>query len=481
MLFSRSLATDERITPMKQKPERAYTEDTIAAISTPPGEGAIAIVRLSGRQAIPIADKLFRGKHRLVDVSSHTLHHGRMIDPQTGQEADEVLVAVMRAPATYTAEDVVEINCHGGALLAGRLLQLSTRHGARLAAPGEFTRRAFLNGRIDLLQAEAVADVIRSKAEMSLKVAHNQLRGGLSARLEKIRHNLLESLAQVEAGLDFSDQDLPDDMTEGARRPLVAAGEEVSRLLQWAGFGRHLREGFSVVLVGRPNVGKSSLFNALLQMDRAIVTPVPGTTRDIISEEISLGGLPVKMVDTAGLHAVEGLVEKEGVRRTREQMATADLLIIVLDGSEAMRPEDESILRETHSSRSLVIINKIDLPSALGRGWPDEEVLSRRILRASAARGDGMAGVSEAIVKALHNGHGPDAAEPVVTALRHQEALCKAEDRIRKAMEGFSNGTGEELVAADLRAALQAVGEITGQTCDEEVLDRIFSRFCVGK
>jgi tRNA modification GTPase len=477
------------------------TDETIAAVSTPPGEGAIAIVRISGAQAIPIADGLFRGKQKLPGMVSRTLHHGRLVDPRDDEVVDEVMVAVMRAPDTFTGEDIVEINCHGGLLLTRRILELVVRGGARLAEPGEFTRRAFLNGRLDLLQAEAVADVIRSRADRSLKMAQQQLGGGLSDKINGLKEALVTALSLVEAELDFSDreffeQDLCDqERTDrhpvGGYRP-AGAGEQIlaamdaarkglSGLLSGARFGRQLRDGFGVVLVGRPNVGKSSLFNALLQEDRAIVMPAPGTTRDTISEQASLNGLPVRLVDTAGLHAADGQVEKEGVRRTRQQMESADLLVIVLDASERAQPEDRRILEETDHSKGLVVVNKIDLPERLNREGLEGLISQRRTVRTSAVRGDGIEEVGRAIGRELFNGQGPDLSEPLVTSLRHQEALERSADMIQKARQRLTSGGHQELVAEELRGAIGSLEEIIGGRYSEEVLDRIFSQFCIGK
>jgi len=464
-----------------KKPEPDRSGDTIAAISTPPGEGALAIVRMTGCQAIPMADGIFQGKRALREAASHTVHHGLIIDPRGGRAIDDVLLSVMRAPGTYTGEDMIEISCHGSLLLTAKVLQLLLRQGARLAAPGEFTRRAYLNGRMDLLQAEAVAEVIRSKTDAGLEAAQRQLRGGCSDRLKNIRQDLIESLALVEAGLDFSDQELPEDLAGRAGEPLLRSREVLSKLLQGAQLGRQLREGFTVALVGRPNVGKSSLFNALLGSDRAIVAPAPGTTRDTVSEQISLKNLPVRLVDTAGLHAAAEQLGQEGVRRTRQQMDTADLLIVILDGSEPLQPQDMEILEETKGQKGLVLINKIDLPRMLAGRDVDRTAGSRTRIEASAKRGDGIDAAAEVIGAALRNGHGNGAESPLVATLRHQEILRRALEAIQRACREMSSGAGEELVAEDIRGALSAMAEMTGPAGGQEVLDRIFDTFCVGK
>jgi tRNA modification GTPase len=465
----------------KSQPHLPGGEETIAAVSTPSGEGAIAIVRCSGYQAISLADGIFRGKQRLSKAASHTLHHGRIVDPRGNRFIDDVLAAVMRSPGTYTGEDMVEISCHGGVLVTARILQLLLRQGARLAAPGEFTRRAYLNGRMDLLQAEAVAEVIRSKTDLGLEIAQRQLSGGCSRRLESVRDDLIEALALIEAGLDFSDQELPEDVAERARRPLDRSREALSELLRGAAFGRQLQEGFSVVLVGRPNVGKSSLFNALLGSDRVIVDAAPGTTRDSVSEQVTLKDLPVRLVDTAGLRAADGPVEREGVQRTRRQMEAADLLIVILDGSEPLRTEDVEILEQTEERESLVVINKVDLPRVMATGPEGELNVSRPVIETSATRGDGIDTAIERIARALSNGNGAGAEAPLVATLRHRQILEQALEAVQGALRGVRDEVGEELIAEDIRSALEALAGMTGRTSDQEVLDRIFNNFCVGK
>ncbi len=455
--------------------------DTIAAISTPVGEGAIAIVRTSGPRSIVMADRLFRGKNKLSAVHSHTVHHGQVVDPETGQVVDDVLVSLMKGPATYTGEDLVEINCHGGQLVTQKILQLVIRSGARLASPGEFTRRAFLNGRLDLAQAEAVVDLIRSKADVSLKVAMRQLSGGLSKDIAEIRRNLIDALALVETEIDFTDQELGIEAGDQAIVAMGGAEKIICRLLSGASIGEKLREGYTVVIVGRPNVGKSSLFNAMLQTNRAIVTEIPGTTRDTISESIELEGIPLRLVDTAGLHAGQGLVEREGVRRTRQQMSSADLLLVLLDGSESIRREDRRILKETESQRVFIVVNKIDLERVLDLKDLEKMLPSGRVFYTSAKQGDGLGDVAKAIKKELFNGHEPDVSEALVSNVRHRDALQGALENTCRARRQITASNKEELAAVDLREALSALGEITGETCNEEILDNIFSQFCVGK
>jgi tRNA modification GTPase len=458
-----------------------HPEDTIAAISTPRGEGAIAIVRLSGPGAIGIADKVFRGKVSLEQAQSHVMLHGKIRDSREENALDEVLVSPMRAPATYTGEDMVEINCHGGVLITQKVLDLVLENGARLATPGEFTRRAFLNGRLDLTQAEAVADVISSTAESSLKMAQRLLSGELSEEINEIRKCLVGGLALVEADLDFGDQELDLNGEEEIRSLLEEAQKKTERLLDGASLGQHLRDGFNIVIVGRANVGKSSLFNALLQHSRAIVTPVPGTTRDVISEPMGLDGLPLRLVDTAGLHPSEGIVEKEGIRRTRKEMSQADLLLLILDGSEQMGERDRQILDETKDKRGLVVINKIDLPQEMVARELDELSGGRKHIRASAKEGIGIDEVAKGISETLISGNGCNGTPPLVSRARHREALQRTRGGCRRALQRLNKGSGGEIIAAELREGLSALDEITGQTFNHEILDQIFSRFCVGK
>ncbi|MFC1683000.1 tRNA uridine-5-carboxymethylaminomethyl(34) synthesis GTPase MnmE [Candidatus Zixiibacteriota bacterium] len=456
-------------------------ENTIAAISTPRGEGAIAIVRISGSGAIAVADGVFQGKMKLEQAQSHTLLHGTIGTARGDQGLDEVLVSLMRAPATYTGEDMVEINCHGGVLITRKVLELVLDHGARLATPGEFTRRAFLNGRLDLAQAEAVADVISSRAESSLKMAQRLLSGVLSKEIGEIRQGLVEALSLVEADLDFSDQEFDLNVLQEAGPLLEEAESRIEQLLDGASLGQHLRDGFNVVIVGRPNVGKSSLFNSLLRCSRAIVTHVPGTTRDVISEPIGLDGLPLRLVDTAGLHASEGLVEKEGIRRTRKEMSQADLLLFVMDGSELILEEDRQILEETGDQAGLVVINKIDLPQKSSEQELEALLGGRRQIRASAKEGVGIDEVTKAISEALLNGNSLNGASPLVSRVRHSEALQRAGRKTKEALQQLNKGSGGEIIAIELREGLGALDEITGQTFRQEILDRIFSQFCVGK
>lgn len=457
--------------------------DTIAAISTPPGEGGISIVRLSGPEAIGIAESIFRPARktkRLSRIRSHTLTYGHILDPHSGQLIDEVLVSVMHAPRTYTREDVVEINCHGGALVAQKILDLLLQQGARLAEPGEFTKRAFLNGRIDLSQAEAVIDLIRAKTDLSLKAATSQLSGELSERIERLRNSIAQVLAEVEASIDFPEEDLDFMPPEEIETRLCDAAEEIKRLIETAQEGRILREGVRTVIAGKPNVGKSSLLNRLLREDRVIVTDIPGTTRDSIEEYLNLGGIPFRIVDTAGIRLTDDPIELEGVKRSRRQIELADLVLAMFDSSQTLSDEDYELLRMISDKTALIVLNKIDLPPKI---TPEEfkPLSDKRVVRISALKEIGIDDLKTEIVKLVTGGKVMLADSPIVVNLRHKDALRRAFESLSYAIDSIRQGEPPELIAVDLRGALNCLGEIIGAVTNEEILDRIFSQFCIGK
>jgi tRNA modification GTPase len=454
-------------------------EDTIAAIATPLGEGGLAVIRLSGPHALDVADRCFaaagRRSLRPSAAPSHTLHLGRI--EHEGRPVDEVLLAVMRAPRTYTREDVVEISCHGGLLPAKLVLSAVLANGARLAEPGEFTRRAFLNGRLDLAQAEAVADIIHSRTELALAAAEEQLAGKLSQRIRHLREDLLGVLAHVEAQLDFPEDDLAPDTSARLLTRLREGQTFIATLLRTAPEGQILRRGVRAAIVGRPNVGKSSLLNQLLGHERAIVSPEPGTTRDTIEETANVRGLPVVFVDTAGLREADDRVEQEGVRRTHTAVRQAELVLHVLDASEPLQPEDERQLESWAGRKRLVVLNKSDRPARLG---PLPAAVPRG-LPVSCLTGAGIEGLKDAIQHAVWAGElRADMVEVMINA-RHQEALRRAREALAAAGASLATGATLELVALDLRSAVNAVGEVTGQTTTEDLLDRIFGEFCIGK
>jgi tRNA modification GTPase len=454
-------------------------DDTIVALATPLGEGGLAVVRMSGRQSLLVADRCFvpagRTAPRPSDAPSHTIHYGRMV--RRGVVLDEVLLSVMRAPRTFTREDVVEVSCHGGLLPARLVLDTLLESGARLATPGEFTRRAFLNGRIDLAQAEAVVDVIHARTELALAAANEQLAGHLSARINQLRDDLMKVLAHVEAHLDFPDEDIAPDTQGQLLARMRAAARFLEELLRTAAEGRILRRGIRAVIAGRPNAGKSSLLNRLLGQDRAIVSPHPGTTRDTIEETANIRGIPVVFIDTAGLRDVEDAVEAEGVRRSRASLAQAELILHVLDATLPLTGIDRRHLEETADRRRIVIRNKIDLPVCLS--LPED--LGCPVVDVSCLSGQGLETLKDAIEKLVWSGEvRPDAAHVAINA-RHQDALRRAAEATTRAHDALEANESLDLVALDLRIATNAVGEVVGRTATEDLLDVIFSEFCIGK
>jgi tRNA modification GTPase len=448
--------------------------DTIAAISTPLGEGGIGIVRISGESALEIADRVFRGRTKLSSAQTHTVNHGKIIDPRTKDEVDEVLAVVMRKPQTYTREDMVEIDTHGGTAALSRVLEVVLHSGARHAEPGEFTRRAFLSGRIDLAQAEAVLDVVAAKTDKALSVAISQLDGKLSGQVNDIKEHVVDLLTLLEASIDF-----PEDVDEPSKsemgRSLSHLSQEIDELLKAGESGKLIREGATIPIVGRTNVGKSSLFNALLSEERAIVTPHHGTTRDTVEAWVNVNGIPAKLVDTAGLRKISHPVEREGVKRTRKAIDEATLTLFVVDQSEGMQKEDEKILRSLGKKKIIGLLNKCDLVRDDGKELQSHE-FDFPTLSISALRGDNMDSVFPAISELVST----DNSVPVVSKARHIDALRRAGEAVTRAQNGLKELTSE-LIAYELKEAISALGEITGEVTTEAVLDRIFSEFCLGK
>ncbi len=459
----------------------AAANDTIAAVSTPLGEGGIGIVRLSGPRAVEIAGAVFRARsgESASSLPSRRARLGHIVD---GDEVlDEVLLTVMRAPATYTREDVVEISGHGGAVALQAVLELVLRCGARLAEPGEFTRRAFLSGRIDLAQAEAVVDLVRGRTEEAARAALRQLGGELSAEVERIHEDLFDLLVRVEADIDFPEEDLdalPAVELE-ARATAVRAG--IDRLLSTSRRGMMLRDGIKAVIVGRPNVGKSSLMNGLLRRDRVIVTPVPGTTRDAVSETVNIQGIPVVLYDTAGIRDPRDEVEEQGVRLSRRHLEEADLVLLVLDRSEPLDGEDRAIASLSAERAVVVALNKSDLHARLTADDASFLAPGAPFVDVSATEGTGIERLEGAIVQAVQGKRLDGTEGAVVTRARHRDALVRAGEALERAMKAAREGLAPEFVSVDLREALDALGEITGRTAPEEILDRIFSDFCIGK
>lgn len=451
--------------------------DTIAAIATPIGEGGLAVIRLSGAEALPIADRCFvpvgKTSCKPTSAPSHTIQYGRIV--RHGQTIDEVLVAVMRAPRTFTREDVVEITCHGGLLPAKLVLDTVLENGARLAEPGEFTKRAFLNGRIDLAQAEAVADLIHARTELALNAANEQLAGKLSQRINQLRDEMMIVLAHVEAHIDFPDEDISPNTRDQLMQRLESSIRFMDELLRSAGEGQILRRGIRAAIIGRPNAGKSSLLNQLLGHDRAIVSPIAGTTRDTIEETANIRGIPVVFVDTAGLREATDEIEIEGIRRSRSSVQKAELILHVFDASEPLHPTDELYLKEFAGKKRVLIRNKTELSCQLS--LPENET----VVDISCATGAGLEQLKDTIKEAVWSGEIKAEMLQVMINSRHADALNRGRAATQRTLDALRADETLELVAMDLRIAVNAIGEIVGKTSTEDLLDSIFSQFCLGK
>ncbi|MER2108802.1 MAG: tRNA uridine-5-carboxymethylaminomethyl(34) synthesis GTPase MnmE [Solibacillus sp.] len=458
--------------------------DTIAAISTPMGEGAIAIVRLSGDDAVAIADKIFKspsGK-KLTEVNTHTIHYGHLIDPTTNEVVEEVMLSLMRGPKTFTREDVVEINCHGGIVSVNRVLQLVLRSGAVLAEPGEFTKRAFLNGRIDLSQAEAVMDLIRAKTDRAMNVALGQMDGKLSRLIQSLRQALLETLAQVEVNIDYPEYDDVEEMTVPVLLEKCSwVRDEIDKLLQTSSQGKILREGLSTVILGRPNVGKSSLLNSLVQENKAIVTDIAGTTRDIIEEYVNVRGVPLRLVDTAGIRDTEDIVERIGVERSREALKDADLILLVLNSNEVLSPEDERLFETIQAMDYIVVVNKTDLEQNIDLDRVRTLAGSHRIVTTSMATEEGVVELEEAIAALFFEGQVESGDLTYVSNARHIALLHQAKTTVQDALDAAEMGVPVDMVQIDVTRTWEILGEIIGDTMQESLINQLFSQFCLGK
>jgi len=459
-------------------------DDTIAAIATPLGEGGLAVLRISGPEALLIGDRCFkpagRSAPRLSNAPTHTVHFGHILNK--GKRVDEALVTVMLAPRTFTREHVIEIACHGGVLPAKMVLETVLQNGARLATPGEFTRRAFLNGRIDLAQAEAVADLIHSRTELALRAASEQLAGKLSHHINKLRDQLMQTLAHIEAHIDFPDEDIAPDTRAQLIARLQSVADAIERFLRHASEGQILRRGIRVAIAGRPNAGKSSLLNQLLGRDRAIVSVIPGTTRDTIEETANIRGLPIIFIDTAGLREARDEIEIEGIRRSRESFQNAEFILHVLDSSEPLTQADRMYLEEFSAKKRILVLNKTDLPEQFHFGRAKVEAMSHAaMVRVSCLTGDGLEDLKDAIKELAWSGEIRAEMLEVMINARHQEALERSHEAVLRTLEALGTGISVELAALDLRLAVNAIGEIVGQTTNEDLLDMIFSQFCIGK
>ena len=453
-------------------------DDTISAISTAQGPGGIGIVRISGPEALSIVSKIFVGKkkEKTTEFKSYTMHYGKISD--NGKIIDEVILSVMRKPKSYTCQDVVEINCHGGLVALRNVLDLTIANGARLASPGEFTRRAFLNGRIDLAQAEAVIDVIRAKTDSALKVSLGQLSGGLSKEIGKIRQKLLNILVPLEANIDFPEENLQQD-TAGITQGITSIAKELTKLLDNASAGRILREGIAVVICGKPNVGKSSLLNALLKKERSIVTSVAGTTRDTVEEMIDIKGIPVRIVDTAGILSARDLIEKKAVKRSREYIKLADLVIILFDASSKLEDGDRKLIQEVKNRNVIAVINKIDLKSRIEETQITEAF--HKVVRICAKTARNIDCLEDALWEFVFKGKLHEPESLIVSNLRHIQALKNAKKLIAQAKEDIAEKLPQELIAQNLKDACTYLDKILGKNFSEDLLDRIFTDFCIGK
>ena len=448
--------------------------DTITSISTPMGEGAIGIVRLSGPQAIEIGDILYKGKKKLSEVETHTINYGHIIDPETNETVEEVMVSVLRAPKTFTREDIIEINCHGGILTINRILELTMTYGARMAEPGEYTKRAFLNGRIDLSQAEAVMDFIRSKTDRASKVAMNQIEGRLSDLIKKQRQSILEILAQVEVNIDYPEyDDVEDATTDFLLEQSKRIKEEINQLLETGAQGKIMREGLSTVIVGRPNVGKSSMLNNLIQDNKAIVTEVAGTTRDVLEEYVNVRGVPLRLVDTAGIRDTEDIVEKIGVERSRKALSEADLILFVLNNNEPLTEDDQTLFEVIKNEDVIVIINKTDLEQRLDVSELREMIGDMPLIQTSMLKQEGIDELEIQIKDLFFGGEVQNQDMTYVSNSRHISLLKQARQSIQDAIDAAESGIPMDMVQIDLTRTWEILGEILGESASDE--------FCLGK
>lgn len=452
--------------------------ETIAAISTAYGEGGIGIIRISGPESLSILRRIFDCKGSII---SRRMTYGKIIDPEDDSIIDEVLAVYMKEPSTYTGEDVVEINCHGSMVSLRKTLGLVLREGARMAEPGEFTKRAFLNGRLDLSQAEAVIDVIKAKADASYEAALSQMEGSLSRKVREIRAAVLDILVETTVNIDYPDEDIEQLTYDKLLAGLETVGEEIRKLLATADTGRMIKEGIRVAIVGRPNVGKSSLMNCLLRQSRAIVTEIPGTTRDTIEEAVSIRSIPVYLIDTAGIRETEDVVEKIGIERTKEAFNNADLIVLIIDASRPLTDEDEDILTRLESRKSLVLLNKTDLGNAVAPRDITNKSPNSDIIETCLIEGKGIDEIEDKIEALVYGGKLTQKDSVMVNDVRHEELLRKAEQAVCDAAAITRSQEALDIIEIDIREAYDRLGEIIGETVSDDVIDEVFSRFCLGK
>ncbi|MEC0244485.1 tRNA uridine-5-carboxymethylaminomethyl(34) synthesis GTPase MnmE [Paenibacillus chitinolyticus] len=455
--------------------------DTIAAIATPLGEGGIAVVRVSGDEAVKLVEPLFRSKIKLSEAPTHTIHYGHIIHPASGDKIEEVLISVMRAPRSFTTEDVVEINCHGGIVSVKRVMDLLLEQGIRVAEPGEFTKRAFLNGRIDLTQAEAVIDLIRSKSDRAFQIALKQVDGNLSKAIGELRYQLVELMAHIEVNIDYPEHDVEEMTNAFIRERCIQVSSRIDELLRTAEHGKILREGIVTAIIGKPNVGKSSLLNTLAQENRAIVTDIPGTTRDVIEEYVNVGGIPLKLLDTAGIRETSDLVEQIGVERSRTALSEADLILLVLNSSEPLLPEELAMIEELRQRQTIVILNKTDLPLQIDKDEIVAKFPQGRVVSLSLLEGSGLTELEKAISAIFFEGNLESTDLTYVSNVRHIGLLKQAKGSLREAMDANDAYVSIDMIQIDIRAAWEHLGEIIGDSVAESLIDQIFSQFCLGK
>lgn len=455
--------------------------DTIAAISTPLGEGGIAVIRVSGEQAIALSGLIFRPEGKLAAAESHSVHYGHIADPSNGETIEEVLVTVMRAPRSFTMEDVVEIGCHGGLVAVRRVLDLLLKTGVRIAEPGEFTKRAYLNGRIDLTQAEAVIDVIRAKSDKAHQLALKQVEGSLSRRIRELRQQLVELMAHIEVNIDYPEHDITEMTTAFIQHKCEEALLIVRKLLKSAAEGKLIREGITTAIIGRPNVGKSSLLNALAQENRAIVTEIPGTTRDVIEEYVTMGGIPLKLLDTAGIRETADVVERIGVERSRTALREAELILLMLSLSDELTEEDRALLAELKDRNTLILLNKTDLPQKLEPTEIEQLFPDNRMVKLSVLEGHGLDQLESAIKELFFAGEVEAGDLTYVSNVRHIRLMQQAEEALLEALSAAAEYVPIDLIQIDVRRAWEFLGEIIGETAADSLVDQIFSQFCLGK
>lgn len=458
-----------------------FIDDTIAAIATAPGEGGIGIIRISGEKSLQVAQSIFKSKSgkMIKDYNARTLIYGTVVDNE--KVIDEVLVAYMKGPNSYTAEDVIEINCHGGFISVKKILELILSKGVRLAEAGEFTKRAFLNGRIDLSQAEAIIDVIKSKTDMAHEVAQSQLEGSLAKKIKDLRMNVTEVLAHLEVSIDFAEEDVEEITYQTLEEKALELRNEIKKLYDTAESGKILRDGLKTVIVGKPNVGKSSLLNSILGENRAIVTDIAGTTRDVIEEFVNIKCIPLKIVDTAGIRETEDVVEKIGVEKSRESFSTADLVIMVLDASRKLSEEDMEILESLKNKKTIVLLNKMDLEPQIELEKIEEFVNSEDIIKISALKHQGIEELQDKIEAMVYHGSVKNSSNLMITNSRHKDALFKAYESINDAISAIEQRMPYDFIEVDFKNIWDYLGYINGDTVREDLLDTIFANFCIGK